>query len=159
MTLDLGPGKNVQPHFSQPVVRLDCRADIRVDCVADVRSIPFPDEHFDVVYSSHVLEHFKKEESLPLLTEWTRVLKPSGELQLFVPNLEWAALQIVHGICDEFVLNCIFGRQEYPEDYHHTGFTPDRIKHLLSQLPIERYDLRTFRNSICVWAIKSKLSS
>lgn len=157
MTLDLGPGRNVQPHAVHPVIRLDIRADIGVDVVSDVRSIPFPDEHFDVVYASHVLEHFKKEETWPILQEWTRVLKRGGELQLFVPNLEWAAMQIISGICDEFVLNSLFGRQEYVEDYHHTGFTPTIIHSFLNKLPFSNVHLRTFRNSICVWATKKAL--
>ena len=49
---------------------------------------PFPDNHFDAVYSSHVLEHFTPEQALFLLKEAYRVLKPKGIVRIVVPNLE-----------------------------------------------------------------------
>lgn len=153
MTLDLGPGRNVQPHFSQPVVRYDHRKEACVQVVGDVRKLPFRSETFDVVYASHVLEHFHSRESLMIVQEWVRVVKIGGELQLFVPNLEWIALQIQAGICDEFVMNALYGRQEYPSDVHRTGFTPARLEEVLNQFDLE-LETRTFRNSICVWARK-----
>lgn len=153
MTLDLGPGINVQPHTDQPVIRYDVRGDINATVVGDLQNLPFQDESFSTVYASHVLEHFPRRQSKALLKEWTRVLRWGGEFQLFVPNLEWSALQIMHGICDDFVLNALYGRHDYPGDAHHTGFTPSTLNGLLSDLPL-RYDIKTFRNSICVWAKK-----
>lgn len=49
---------------------------------------PYPDNYFDVVYSSHVLEHFTKSQALYLLKESFRVLKPNGILRIAVPDLE-----------------------------------------------------------------------
>lgn len=154
MTLDIGPGPNIQPHTVKPVVRIDHRAVAQPTCVGDVRRLPFKDCSFSVVYASHVLEHFHKRETDQILHEWVRVLRPGGELQLFVPNLEWCMLQIQAGICDEFVLNALYGRQEYPSDVHRTGFTPNILLARLANLPLANIDLRTFRNSLCVWAKK-----
>ena len=47
-------------------------------------AIPFPDEHFDVVYSSNVLEHVN--EPPKVIGEIIRVLKPGGHAQIVVPN-------------------------------------------------------------------------
>lgn len=49
---------------------------------------PFPANHFDVVYSSHVLEHFTPEEAAFLMREAQRVLKPGGVIRIVVPDLE-----------------------------------------------------------------------
>ena len=49
---------------------------------------PFPDASFDVVYSSHVLEHFTQEQGAFLVAEASRVLKPGGILRTVVPDLE-----------------------------------------------------------------------
>lgn len=49
---------------------------------------PFPDCSFDVVYSSHVLEHFTPQQGSFLLRESCRVLKAGGTLRTVVPDLE-----------------------------------------------------------------------
>jgi predicted SAM-dependent methyltransferase len=41
----------------------------------------------DVVYHSHVLEHFDREDALGLLAECHRVLTPGGTLRVVVPDL------------------------------------------------------------------------
>lgn len=40
----------------------------------------------DYVYSSHVLEDFPETETLPILKEWSRVLRPGGRLVLLLPD-------------------------------------------------------------------------
>lgn len=53
--------------------------------------IPFPDNHFDVVYHSHVLEHFSRKDGHAFLQECYRVLKPGGIIRIAVPDLEGIA--------------------------------------------------------------------
>ncbi|HWS87103.1 MAG TPA: methyltransferase domain-containing protein [Pyrinomonadaceae bacterium] len=55
------------------------------------RGVPFGDEQFEVVYHSHVLEHFSKADAEPFLKECRRVLKPGGVVRVAVPDLERAA--------------------------------------------------------------------
>lgn len=52
------------------------------------KGIPFPDESFDVVYHSHLLEHFQKIAAAEFLRECFRVLKPNGVIRVVVPDLE-----------------------------------------------------------------------
>lgn len=52
------------------------------------QGIPFPDESFDVVYHSHLLEHFPKAVAPQFLRECYRVLRPKGIIRMVVPNLE-----------------------------------------------------------------------
>lgn len=47
-------------------------------------AIPFPDGHFDIVYSSNVLEHVA--DPAQVLGESLRVLRPGGRLVFIVPN-------------------------------------------------------------------------
>jgi predicted SAM-dependent methyltransferase len=58
--------------------------------------IPFPDNEFDVVYHSHVLEHFSKNDAKLFLQECRRVLKPKGVLRVVVPDLEIIVNQYIH---------------------------------------------------------------
>ena len=62
----------------------------------DVRySLPFPDNTFDYIYSSHLLEHLAQGVVGHLLRECYRVLKPGGVLRLVVPDLYKAASEYV----------------------------------------------------------------
>ena len=60
-----------------------------------LNGFPFPDKTFDVVYSSHVLEHFSPEEGEFLIRESYRVLKVGGIIRIVVPDLE--------GSCQEYL--------------------------------------------------------
>jgi len=67
------------------------RGDARVRIsVEDATSLSFPDDHFDRVIASHVLEHLTKPHEV--LREWSRVLKPGGLLSIVLPcdpGLAW----------------------------------------------------------------------
>src|SRR5262249_17774155 len=55
----------------------------------DIRDgLRFPDESFEVVYHSHVLEHLPPLDGRRLLRECYRVLKPGGTIRVAVPDLE-----------------------------------------------------------------------
>lgn len=51
------------------------------------RGIPFVDETFDVVYSSHFIEHLDRDAVPNILKECWRVLKHSGTIRIVVPDL------------------------------------------------------------------------
>ena len=55
------------------------------------QNIPFQDESFDVVYHSHLLEHFSRSNAEIFLKECYRVLRPQGVLRVVVPDLEQIA--------------------------------------------------------------------
>lgn len=53
-----------------------------------IRGIPFNDNTYDLVYHSHVLEHFTKEDAVKFIEECFRVLKPGGIIRIAIPDLE-----------------------------------------------------------------------
>jgi predicted SAM-dependent methyltransferase len=55
--------------------------------------IPLRDHSVDVVYHSHILEHFTKGKGEQLIKECFRVLKPGGIIRIAVPDLEQLARQ------------------------------------------------------------------
>lgn len=69
---------NVDMHPNHPDV-LHCNL---------MQGIPFPDNSFEVVYHSQVLEHFPRDRAPDFLRECHRVLKPGGILRVVVPDLE-----------------------------------------------------------------------
>lgn len=50
--------------------------------------LPYPDDTFEMAYSSHVLEHLTPNQAKTLLREVYRVIKPGGLIRLAVPDVE-----------------------------------------------------------------------
>lgn len=62
------------------------------------RGIPFPPDTFDVIYSSHFVEHLDRAVVPAHLAECRRVLKPGGILRVVVPDLELIARKYVQAL-------------------------------------------------------------
>jgi len=62
------------------------------------RGIPLEDNTVDVVYHSHVLEHFTKEDGKAFIGECYRVLKPNGIIRIAVPDLETIAREYIKNL-------------------------------------------------------------
>lgn len=60
-----------------------------------LRGIPHSDNSFDLVYHSHVLEHFPKAEASRFIAECYRVLNPGGVIRIAIPDLEQIALNYI----------------------------------------------------------------
>ena len=70
-------------------VNMDFHASSADVLAYDLRlGIPFANDSFDVVYHSHVLEHFSRSQAVFFLRECLRVLRPGGLLRMAVPDLE-----------------------------------------------------------------------
>lgn len=82
--LEIGPGHERIPGFET----LNMRKTAITDHVGDARRPPFPDGCFDLVYSSHCLEHIPWDEVESTLREWVRILKPGGSLEVWTVDAE-----------------------------------------------------------------------
>lgn len=93
---------NVDMTAASPRVEVhDCR-----------EGIPFRDGTFDVVYLSHVLEHFEKNKALALLRECHRVLCREGIVRVVVPDLERIA-QLYLQALEKATNGAIDGQAQY----------------------------------------------
>jgi predicted SAM-dependent methyltransferase len=76
--LEIGPGHERLPGFET----LNVVPTPITDHVGDARKPPFPDATFDVVYSSHCIEHVEWYEVEGVIAEWARILKAGGTLEV-----------------------------------------------------------------------------
>lgn len=154
---DIGSGGQ-SPYFQEGVpVRMDIREDVKPDIICDVRQIPEPACKYDIVYSSNTLEHFSHQGILKVLMEWLRILKKGGEIRLIVPNIEWAAKNVMDKKIDDFTMWVFFGQQSYPKDFHACGFTPDTILALFKMTGcLKNIKIRPVRNDTMIEAIATK---
>lgn len=145
--LEIGSGNKKIPGFET----LDIIGGKNIDYVLDVaRPLPFENDTFDLIHASHVLKHipwFKTEE---VLKEWVRILKPGGQLEVWVPDGMKACTVLLETelgsrttIPDEWALlnprrdpflwvngRLFYGaRSDYPS-WHKAIFTPRYLKEL-----------------------------
>jgi SAM-dependent methyltransferase len=91
--LEIGPGRVRIDGFET----LNLYKNRHTDYVIDAsKALKFPDNTFDVIYASHVLEHIPWYVTERVLREWIRVLKPGGALEVWVPD----GLKIARAFCD-----------------------------------------------------------
>ena len=118
----LGCGSKFIPGF----IHVDIIPSPCVDIVGPVEKLSaFKDDSVDLIYASHVLEHFGRDQYLAVLAEWHRVLKPMGVLRLAVPNFRACVEQyLMTGRIDgeTGILGLLCGGQRHEYDYHHMVF-------------------------------------
>lgn len=129
-----------QPLESWTIYDIEAREG--VDQVGDARRLTiYPDNSVDVIYASHVLEHFYygiDNELINTLKEWHRVLKPHGKLMLSVPDLRvlcWLYLHPdAHPLERHHIMRIMFGGQINIYDVHKVGFDEDTLKMYLEEV-------------------------
>ncbi len=85
--LNVGCGQRF--HKGEPWINLDVAPCDTSVLPWDARAgLPLGTNSCEVVYLSHVLEHFSKKSGASLMAECRRVLKPGGILRVIVPDLE-----------------------------------------------------------------------
>ena len=69
-------------------VNLDYNPEVKPDVLHDLNKLPLPfeDKSFDCIYSSHTLEHVKRENFIYLMDDFHRILKPNGWFIAIVPH-------------------------------------------------------------------------
>ena len=130
--LDIGCGERKK----KGCIGLDLRKTSSVNVVADARMLPFRDEAFDYIYSSHLLEHFSHREVKNVLVEWVRVLKTGGTIEIRCPDLRARAFLFFLNPSWQNVRN-IYGAQDSPENTHKCGFSFGLLKGLLESVGIK----------------------
>lgn len=126
--LHIGCGHVILP---RPFENLDTRLINGVDHVSEAFPLPFANNTFDLVYSSHVLEHFEKVNTQDVINEWVRILKPGGIIRLSVPSFE-NIIKIYEASEDiENVIGLLVGGQTYPQNFHYNIFDKKRLTNYL----------------------------
>ncbi len=102
--------------------------------LGDARQLPYPDGRFDTVFASNILEHFPASETVTVLREWWRVLRPGGTLELVVPDSLGILRDHFAGVntwpeCEERLR----GSRDYPGNEHHACFTISEWPTIMAQ--------------------------
>lgn len=119
--LNLGCGNLVYSDY----INIDLYAP-EADVKMDICKLEYPNDYADEIAAYHVFEHLSPYEVSNILSEWHRVLKPSGKLVMELPDIESMCAAFGKSNKDERyrLLNCIYGATQL-EHPHLFGWYPE----------------------------------
>lgn len=128
MKLHLGCGSKHIPGF----VHVDLEDYPHIDHRVPVNALSFAqDDSVELIYASHVLEHFGRNEIDQVLREWFRVLRKGGILRLAVPDFQAISLRYQETADLNEVLGLVCGGQRNQYDFHKMIFDENSLREQL----------------------------
>lgn len=142
MKLHIGTGSTYLPNW----INVDIFSFVQADIYSNAMNLPYERESCDLIYASHVLEHFNRHVVLAVLTHWRDLLKVGGILRLAVPNFK--------AVCEYYaetgdlckLIGLLYGGQSNVLDKHHIIFDEATLTWDLQKVGFEkisRWDWRT----------------
>lgn len=110
----------------------------------DITRLPYADNSVGLIYSSHCLEYFDREEVIPVLQEWNRVLTNGGRLFLSVPDFRtMSELYTRDNIPLHKLLGPLYGKMDSngKQIYHKTVWDYQSLGEYLRIAGFRRIDL------------------
>jgi predicted SAM-dependent methyltransferase len=89
-----------------------------------------PDDSVDEIYASHILEHFSHGQTLEVLKEWVRVLKPGSRIRIAVPDFDKIVSFYNEGT-DDKVESYLMGGHQDDNDHHGAIFNEQKLRGLM----------------------------
>ncbi len=129
--LNLGCGSKYKPGY----INIDKYNKDVADEIYDIDNLPFESNTIDLIEADQLIEHFDYIHSKYILSDWFRILIPSGKLILETPDLEKSFEKLVAEDLDnqKITLRWIYGIDSRGMQ-HKTGFTYKLIKELLEEI-------------------------
>ena len=103
----------------------------------NVTQLPFKDNTVDVIYASHLIAYFDREEIKTVLTEWKRALKSGGVLRLATPDFEeMIRLYGIGKVKLNDLLGPLYGKWSMSDKaiYHKTVYDFDSLLEVLKDI-------------------------
>lgn len=101
-------------------INIDIRKEVNPDLIEDISKLEtFCENSVDIIYVSHVLEHFSRHEYKKVLSRWYDILKKDGILRISVPDFE-SINEYYNNTKDlSKLIGLLYGGQNYKENYHY----------------------------------------
>jgi predicted SAM-dependent methyltransferase len=146
MKLHIGPGKTYIPGW----INVDIFSNVRADLCSSALALPYPSESCDIIYASHVLEHFNRHTVLAALGHWKHLLKIGGILRLSVPDFAAIVEHYNKHLGLEILLGLLYGGQNFLLNHHCIIFDQHTLVNALQKvgfLRISNWDWRDTEHS------------
>ncbi len=115
-------------------INVDIQPYKSIHLLSDGKRIGLPSSSADLIYTSHVIEHFSHRETLSVLSEWCRILKPLGTIFISVPD--FSKLSKIYNDSEDVndIKMFLMGSQGNPFDFHYNIFDESSLTAMLKQV-------------------------
>lgn len=124
INLDLGCGTTPLPGY----VGIDRKTG------GEVYPLAHPDNSVDKIHASHVLEHFGHGQTVNVLADWVRALKPGGRIQIAVPDFDKIVAAYNSPSCGWPVEGYLMGGQTDANDAHGAIFNEQKLREMMGKV-------------------------
>ncbi|OGZ27140.1 MAG: hypothetical protein A2365_00525 [Candidatus Nealsonbacteria bacterium RIFOXYB1_FULL_40_15] len=121
----------------------------KADIFQDIRTLSYEENSVDEIRSHHLFEHFLRQESLKLLSDWRKWLKPGGVLFIETPDFEESAKLFVSAsnIEKKFRLGRhMFGSHEADWAVHKDFWSRDKFNFILDKMGFENIEFNQMKS-------------
>lgn len=143
--LNIGCGKR---NFGEDWIHIDGSNYGHIDS-HNIVDLPYEENTIDIIYASHVLEYFDREECNKVLEKWKKCLKPNGILRLAVPNFSIYTKLYNEGVITlDQCLGPLYGKWKMTEKetiYHKTTYDYNSLKKVLEDIGFKHIKLWNWR--------------
>ena len=146
MKLNIGCGKR---NFGDKWIHIDGANFSHIDS-NDILLKLFKNDSVDLIYSSHFIEYFDRNEIISLLKRWKKVLKKNGILRLAVPDFRVCADLYLKGMFPlENFLGPLYGKMKMGDKliYHKTVFDFKSLKKILESIGMTHISIYDWRKT------------
>lgn len=130
--VNIGCGKS---NFGTDWIHIDGKSYEHTDN-SDIHLLSFAENTIDIIYASHFIAYFDREEAVTLLKTWHKKLKLGGELIISTPD--WDALREI----PQPLIGPLYGKMNEPPIYHKTVYNYHDLYTVLRKagfINIDRY--------------------
>ena len=149
MKFNIGCGKR---NFGESWIHIDGQEYSHIDS-KDIFIKDYQENTADLIYSSHFIEYFDREQVIKILKRWKDILKPGGIMRLAVPDFyEISKLYNNQSFSLDNFLGPLYGQMDFEGEkiFHKTVYDFKSLKTVLCDIgmkKIKRYDWRKTSHS------------
>jgi predicted SAM-dependent methyltransferase len=143
---------------------LDVRSDSAVDIVANIEeNLPIKDNEYEGVFCRYAIEHISWRKIRKFIKEVYRILAPGGTAVFITADLLEQAriLTEISNFEDKWIC-MIFGDNDYPENSHRCGFSPEFAGRIFKEIGFDRVIITRhpeWRGDMIIEATKLELNN
>ena len=115
----------------------------------DVINLPYDDNSIDLIYASHLIAYFNRDEIKEILKKWFKKLKPGGVFRVATPDFKSIVKLIENGSKLDSFLGPLYGKMNMGNKiiYHKTVYDYDSLKTLLLECGFKKIDFYNWKNT------------